>query len=85
MREAQHGPASGRAMREACIPWWHLVDRGKVMLQVVGICRIPRGAKSVATLLLVAMPGAPSSFLFLVVWPGAPSSDLAPSSDARSP
>ena len=29
-------------------------------------------------LLLVAMPGAPSSFLFLVVRPGAPSSVLAP-------
>ena len=34
---------------------------------------------------LVAMPGAPSSFLFLVVRPGAPTSVLAPSSDARSP
>ena len=32
----------------------------------------------VASLLLVAMPGAPSSFLFLVVRPGAPSSVLAP-------
>ena len=31
----------------------------------------------VASLLLVAMPGAPSSFLFLVVRPGAPSSVLA--------
>ena len=30
----------------------------------------------VASLLLVAMPGAPSSFLFLVVRPGAPSSFL---------
>ena len=30
----------------------------------------------VASLLLVAMPFAPSSFLFLVVWPGAPSSIL---------
>ena len=29
----------------------------------------------VASLLLVAMPRAPSSFLFLVVRPGAPSSD----------
>ena len=38
-----------------------------------------------ASLLLVAMPGAPSSFLFLVVRPRAPSSVLAPSSDARSP
>ena len=38
----------------------------------------------VASLLLVAMPGAPSSFLLLVVWPGAPCSVLAPSSDARS-
>ena len=36
----------------------------------------------VASLLLVAMPFAPSSFLFLVVRPGAPSSVLAPSSDA---
>ena len=27
-------------------------------------------------LLLVAMPFAPSSFLFLLVWPGAPSSVL---------
>ena len=36
----------------------------------------------VASLLLVAMPGAPSSFLLLVVRPGAPSSDgLQPSSD----
>ena len=34
---------------------------------------------------LVAVPGAPSSFLFLVVRPGAPSSVLAPSTDARSP
>ena len=34
----------------------------------------------VASLLLVAMPFAPSSFLFLVVRPGAPSSVLAPSS-----
>ena len=32
--------------------------------------------------LLIAMPGAPSSFLFLVVRPGAPSSVLAPNSDA---
>ena len=32
-----------------------------------------------ATLLLVAMPGAASSFLLLVVRPGAPSSVLAPS------
>ena len=39
----------------------------------------------VPSLLLVAMPGAPSSFLFLVVRPGAPSGVLAPSSDARSP
>ena len=31
-------------------------------------------------LLLVAMPGAPSSFLFLVVRPGAPSSVFAPTS-----
>ena len=30
----------------------------------------------VASLLLVAMPGAPSSFLFLVAMPGAPSSFL---------
>ena len=36
----------------------------------------------VASLPLVAMPFAPSSFLLLVVWPGAPSSVLAPSSDA---
>ena len=35
----------------------------------------------VASLLLVAMPGAPSSFL-LLVRPGAPSSVLAPSSHA---
>ena len=53
----------------------------------------------VASLLLVAMPGAPSSVLapssdarrplvaslLLVAMPGAPSSVLAPSSDARSP
>ena len=39
----------------------------------------------VASFLLVAMPGAPSSFLFLVVRPGAPSSVLAPSSKASSP
>ena len=48
------------------------------------------------SLLLVAMPGAPSSVLacssdarrvslLLVAMPGAPSSVLAPSSDARSP
>ena len=35
-----------------------------------------------ASLLLVAMPFAPSSYLLLVVRPGAPSSVLAPSSDA---
>ena len=34
----------------------------------------------IASLLLVAMPSAPNSFLFLVVRPGAPSSVLAPSS-----
>ena len=34
---------------------------------------------------LVAMPGAPSSFLFLVVRPGAPSSVLAPTSDGLQP
>ena len=33
----------------------------------------------VASLLLVAMPFVPSSFLLLVVRPGAPSSVLAPS------
>ena len=38
----------------------------------------------VASLLLVAMPGAPASLL-LVVLPGAPSSVLATSSNARSP
>ena len=32
----------------------------------------------ITSLLLVAMPGAPSSFLFLVVRPGAPSNVLAP-------
>ena len=37
----------------------------------------------VASLLLVAMPGAPSSFLLLVVRPGAPSSVLAASSKAK--
>ena len=31
-----------------------------------------------ASLLLIATPGAPSSFLFLVAMPGAPSSVLAP-------
>ena len=36
-------------------------------------------------MLLVAMPFAPSSFLFLVVRPGAPSSVHAPSSDALCP
>ena len=35
-----------------------------------------------ASLLLVAMPCAPSSFLFLVAMAGASSSVLAPSSDA---
>ena len=35
-----------------------------------------------ASLLLVAMPSAPSSFLLLVAWPGAPSGVLASSSDA---
>ena len=39
----------------------------------------------VASLLLVGMPGAPSSFLLLAAMPGAPSSVLARSSDARSP
>ena len=38
-----------------------------------------------ASLLLVAMPGAPSSFLLLVARSGAPSGAVAPSSDARSP
>ena len=38
-----------------------------------------------ASLLLLAMPGAPSSFLFLVVRPGASKSFLAPSSDALLP
>ena len=41
--------------------------------------------RPVTSLLLVAMPGATSSFLFLVAMPGAPSSVLAPSSKARSP
>ena len=35
----------------------------------------------IASLLLVAMPFAPSSFLLLVVRPGAPSSVLAPSQE----
>ena len=35
-----------------------------------------------ASLLLVAMPSAPGSFLLLVAWPGAPSGVLASSSDA---
>ena len=35
----------------------------------------------VSSLLLVVMPGAPSSFLLLVVRPGAPSSVFAPSSN----
>ena len=35
--------------------------------------------------LLVAMPGAPGSFLLLVVRPGAPSSVLAPNSDGLQP
>ena len=40
----------------------------------------------VASLLLVAMPRAPSSFLLLVVRPGAPSSVLAPrSGNGRGP
>ena len=39
----------------------------------------------VASLLLVAMPFVPSSFLLLVARPGAPSSVLAPSSDALFP
>ena len=34
------------------------------------------GAPFVASLLIVAMPGAPSSFLFLVVRPGAPISSF---------
>ena len=41
--------------------------------------RNARGNIVVAPLLLVARPGAPSSFLFLVAMPGAPSSVLAPS------
>ena len=39
----------------------------------------------VASLLLVARPGAPSRFLLLLVRPGAPSSVLAAGSKARSP
>ena len=39
------------------------------------------GGPLVASLLLVAMPFAPSSFLLLVVRPGAPTGVLAPSSD----
>ena len=39
----------------------------------------------VASLFLVAMPGAPNSFLFLIVRPGAPSSVLAPRSHGLQP
>ena len=39
------------------------------------------GAPLVASLLLVAMPFATSSFLLLLVMPGAPSSILAPSTN----
>ena len=38
-----------------------------------------------ASLHLVAMPGAPSSFLLLGVRPGAPSSVFAPNSDGLQP
>ena len=38
-----------------------------------------------ASLLLVAMPFVPSSFLLLVVRPGAPSSVLAPNSNGLQP
>ena len=39
----------------------------------------------VASLLLVAMPFVPSSFLLLVVRPGAPSSVLAPRNNGLQP
>ena len=48
---------------------------------VIGGAFIVMASNLVAFLLLVAMPGAPSSFLLLVVRPGAPSSILAPSRD----
>ena len=43
---------------------------------VIGGAFIVMASNLVAFLLLVAMPGAPSSFLLLVVRPGAPSSVL---------
>ena len=45
--------------------------------------RCTDGTMIAASLLLVAMPGAPSSFLFLVAMPFAPSSVLAPRSNDR--
>ena len=42
-------------------------------------------ATLIVSLLLVAMPFAPSSFLLLVVRPGAPSSILAPNGNGLTP
>ena len=46
--------------------------RRKLLTQV----RLGGGQRRIASLLLVGMPGAPSSFLLLVAMPGAPSSFL---------
>ena len=47
-----------------------------------GSARRSDGRDLIASLLLVAVPFVPSSFLFLVVRPGAPSSVLVTSSNA---
>ena len=46
---------------------------------------LPGTMPLVASLILVEMPFAPTSFLFLVARPGAPSSILAPSSSCQVP
>ena len=50
-----------------------LLARASLLGERVAVCE---GHLPVASLLLVAMPGAPSSFLLLVAMPGAPSSFL---------
>ena len=56
---------------------WHNRHSSDRVFSSNGLSNI-RLPHSTSSLLLVAMPGAPSSFLLLVVRPGAPSSVLAP-------
>ena len=65
---------------ERCTP-----NRRLGLRKTPDFCRTNKGTPLVASLLLVAMPGAPSSFLLLVVRPGAPSSVLDTNSDGLQP